>query len=80
MIFIGHSTKNELLAAAENSQVSGEGFKAVPFFQQAKKKLKKLLTDQWLIENDKQSDLHDLDSNPVGKAATSQKKTPKEAK
>ena len=66
-----------LLAAAGNSQVSDEGFKAGRFFQNAKKELKKLLTDQWLFENDKESDLHDLDSNPVGKAATSKKKTTK---
>lgn len=69
-----------LLAAAGNSQVTGEGFKAGPFFQKAKKELKKLLTDQWLFENDKESDLHDLDSNPVGKAATSKKKAAKKAK
>ncbi len=69
-----------LLAAAGNSQVRGEGFKAGPFFQQAKKDLKKLLTDQWLFENDKEGYLHDVDSNPVGKAASSKKKTAKKTK
>lgn len=69
-----------LVAAGGNSQVSGEGFKAGPFFQQAKKDLRKLLTDQWLFENDKDSNLHDRDDNPVGKADITLKKATKKAK
>lgn len=56
-----------LLAAAGNSQVRGEGFKAGPFYRSALKKLKPLLTDQWLFDNDKTGVLHDPEDNPISK-------------
>ncbi|MCH8152890.1 MAG: toll/interleukin-1 receptor domain-containing protein [Planctomycetes bacterium] len=56
-----------LLAAAGNSQVRNEGFKAGPFYRSALKKLKPSLTDQWLFDNDKTGVLHDPDDNPVSK-------------
>lgn len=54
-----------LLAASSNSQVFGEGYHAGPFYKKAKKQLKSRLSDQWLYENDKHSDLHDRDENPL---------------
>jgi TIR domain len=55
-----------LLAAAGNRQVHDEGYNVGPFFKRVRNGLKARLTDQWLFENDKDSLLHDFDSNPVG--------------
>lgn len=66
-----------LLAAAGNSQIKDESFKAGPFFKRAKKELKSLLTDQWLFENDKESRLHDYESNPIRENGKPKKTTKK---
>lgn len=55
-----------LLAAAGNRQVRDESYHVGPFFKRVYRDLKSSLTDQWLFENDKDSVLHDFDSNPIG--------------
>lgn len=63
-----------LLAAAGNRQVRDEGYHVGPFFKRVRGNLKSLLTDQWLFENDKEGDLHDFDSNPIGLKKKKKKK------
>lgn len=56
-----------LLAAAANSQVTTEGYRAGPFFRQQRKKLRPKMSDQWLFDNDKGGVLHTPEDNPVAK-------------
>ena len=54
----------------EPIQSGYEARDAAPFFRQAFAEMKKLMTDQWLFDNDKRGVLHDPDENPVSKPQT----------